>query len=146
MINSDLTANSNHFYFDYKNGKYGYNTDPNRGAGTFSPFKSGFDNLSIIDSHSYPYPNPTSINITIPSNAKLIDFLGDTNATWNGFYIVESKQLILSGNTAILSSTPTTINDPNNYGTVTASATDNSLSLSVQSALSKNFKYYYIYG
>lgn len=40
-INADLTANSNHFYFDYQNGKYGYNTDPNRGAGTFSPFSKG---------------------------------------------------------------------------------------------------------
>lgn len=36
-----MCANSNHFYFDYKNGKYGYNTDPNRGADTFTPFSSG---------------------------------------------------------------------------------------------------------
>ncbi len=41
QLNADLTANSNHFYFDYQNGKYGYNTDPSRGAGTFSPFSSG---------------------------------------------------------------------------------------------------------
>lgn len=27
------------FYFDYKDGKYGYNTDPSRGADTFVPFK-----------------------------------------------------------------------------------------------------------
>ena len=37
-LNSSLVANSNHFYFDYKNGKYGYNTSPNRGADTFFPF------------------------------------------------------------------------------------------------------------
>ena len=40
-VKSALTANSNMFYFDYQNGKYGYNTDPSRGAGTFSPFSGG---------------------------------------------------------------------------------------------------------
>ena len=40
-LNNSLVANSNHFYFDYKNGKYGYNTNPNRGADTFVPFSNG---------------------------------------------------------------------------------------------------------
>ena len=31
-------ANSNQFYFDYQDGKYGFNTNPNRGADTFVPF------------------------------------------------------------------------------------------------------------
>lgn len=39
-VNNSLTANSKHFYFDYKNGKYGYNTNPNRGADTFHPFSN----------------------------------------------------------------------------------------------------------
>ena len=39
-IDSSLIANSNHFYFDYKNGKYGFNTDSSRGADTFVPFSS----------------------------------------------------------------------------------------------------------
>lgn len=39
-VNNSLVANSNHFYFDYKNGKYGYNTNPNRGADTFHPFSN----------------------------------------------------------------------------------------------------------
>lgn len=38
-VNSSLTANSKHFYFDYKNGKYGFNTSSSRGADTFVPFK-----------------------------------------------------------------------------------------------------------
>ena len=42
-----MVANSKHFYFDYKNGKYGYNTSPNRGADTFVPFKSGV-NFGLI--------------------------------------------------------------------------------------------------
>ena len=37
-LNNQLSANNNEFYFDYQNGKYGYNTDPNRGADTFHPF------------------------------------------------------------------------------------------------------------
>lgn len=41
-----MVANSNHFYFDYKNGKYGYNTNPNRGADTFFPFNKVFSKLS----------------------------------------------------------------------------------------------------
>ena len=40
-----MVANSNHFYFDYKDGKYGYNTNPNRGADTFVPFKSGISEV-----------------------------------------------------------------------------------------------------
>ena len=41
-----MSANSKHFYFDYKDGKYGYNTNPNRGADTFVPFKD-FGNLQF---------------------------------------------------------------------------------------------------
>ena len=40
QLNSSLTANSTQFYFDFQNGKYGFNTDPNRGADTFNPFSS----------------------------------------------------------------------------------------------------------
>ena len=39
-VDTNLTANSNQFYFDYKDGKYGCNIDPNRGADTFIPFLS----------------------------------------------------------------------------------------------------------
>ena len=45
-LNNSLVANSNHFYFDYKNGKYGYNTDSSRGADTFFPFNKVFSKLS----------------------------------------------------------------------------------------------------
>ena len=49
-LNNSLKANSKHFYFDYKNGKYGFNTDSNRGADTFFPFNSGisFENATCI--------------------------------------------------------------------------------------------------
>lgn len=38
-LNGQLTAGSTHFYFDYKNGKWGWNSSPARGAGTFHPFR-----------------------------------------------------------------------------------------------------------
>lgn len=37
-LSSELTANGTKFYFDYQNGKYGYNTSSTRGTSTFSPF------------------------------------------------------------------------------------------------------------
>lgn len=54
--------NGTRFYFDCQNGQYGYNTDPERGADTFSPFSSAYsreygfnvsvrDNLSKCDSY-----------------------------------------------------------------------------------------------
>ena len=39
-LSSELSANGIRFYFDYQDGQYGYNTDPARGADTFSPFNN----------------------------------------------------------------------------------------------------------
>lgn len=40
MENSSLTANGSQLCMDYHDGKYGVNTDPERGADTFIPFHS----------------------------------------------------------------------------------------------------------
>lgn len=42
-VANQLVANNNRIYFDYHDGKYGYNTDPSRGADTFVPFRSAPD-------------------------------------------------------------------------------------------------------
>ena len=47
VTNSSLTANGSQLCMDYHDGKYGINTDPNRGADTFIPFHSG-DNVKAI--------------------------------------------------------------------------------------------------
>lgn len=39
-VNSSLTANGSQLCMDYHDGKYGVNTDPERGADTFIPFRS----------------------------------------------------------------------------------------------------------
>ena len=67
LLNSNLSANNNHFYFDYKDGKYGYNTDPNRGADTFVPFR----NAEVV------YRDYTNSNENIVND---ILFTNNTNA------------------------------------------------------------------
>lgn len=49
-LEDELTANGTRIYLDYKDGKYGYNTDALRGADTFSPFSSGdeYTNLTTV--------------------------------------------------------------------------------------------------
>lgn len=51
-LEDELTANGNRIYLDYKDGKYGYNTDAKRGADTFSPFSTGggseYNNFSTV--------------------------------------------------------------------------------------------------
>lgn len=39
-LENGLTIGNSRVYLDYKDGKYGVNTDPERGADTFSPFKT----------------------------------------------------------------------------------------------------------
>lgn len=50
-IENELTANNTRIYLDYQNNKYGYNTDPLRGADTFHPFNAGnkYTQLRTID-------------------------------------------------------------------------------------------------
>lgn len=40
-LENGLSVGGNRVYLDYRDGKYGVNTDPERGADTFTPFKSG---------------------------------------------------------------------------------------------------------
>lgn len=54
---SQLTANGTQFYFDYQNGQYGFNTDPNRGASTFVPFKKTSENGLPTKLSCYGYTN-----------------------------------------------------------------------------------------
>ena len=57
-INSSLTANGSQLCMDYHDGKYGVNTDPQRGADTFIPFRSGMVLYDEIDYDSFTYTSP----------------------------------------------------------------------------------------
>ena len=73
MVNNSLVANSKHFYFDYKNGKYGFNTNPNRGADTFVPFKSGFSGSYNANMYIAPWDESSAQVFTIDvSNFKTL--------------------------------------------------------------------------
>lgn len=49
-LNNELTVSGTKFYFDHKNGNFGFNTSANRGADTFHPFSSkGFVTNMTID-------------------------------------------------------------------------------------------------
>lgn len=48
-LTSHLRASSgDEFYFDYQNGKYGYNTSASRGSSTFYPFKNTTDIIAAL--------------------------------------------------------------------------------------------------
>lgn len=77
-LNNQLSINNTQFYFDYKNGQYGYNTSATRGADTFYPFKQSpvllgtlgntFNLSSYIGYQQFTSANffiqPTSISAT----------------------------------------------------------------------------------
>lgn len=60
QLSRDLTANGTNFIFDYQNGKYGYNTNPNRGADTFYPFSQLLIPKITVES---PSGNDTTNNV-----------------------------------------------------------------------------------
>lgn len=68
-VYSSLTANGSQLCMDYHDGKYGVNTDPQRGADTFIPFHSCgnySDKISIV------VPFKTWYNYTFPQKPKTI--------------------------------------------------------------------------
>lgn len=76
-ISESLTANGNGFYFDYQDGKYGFNTSASRGADTFSPFKSG--GVVIKSDMSWASTNRRDVN------------LNQNSFVFSNFYFVDGK-------------------------------------------------------
>ena len=56
--------NGEGFYVDYQNGQYGYNTDPERGADTFTPFRSKIKNYGFVLSGNIANDFPNYIDFT----------------------------------------------------------------------------------
>ena len=96
QMNNQLTANGNKFYFDYQNGKYGYNTSSNRGADTFHPFKATDEIIAALPKSLYcegyhggisdddnPSTNgyaSSSTSVTVPFKGTLVCSLGSSGA------------------------------------------------------------------
>lgn len=73
-VNSSLTANGSQLCMDYHDGKYGVNTDPQRGADTFIPFHSG--NVSVIyDSGTIPRNTTKKYTFTNDYDLILVIFI-----------------------------------------------------------------------
>lgn len=59
-VNNNLMfPDGTHFYPDSQNGKYGFNTDPQRGADTFRPFNSGKYHIALAGITGYGNSNVT---------------------------------------------------------------------------------------
>lgn len=67
-----VSTNNVKFYFDYQNGKYGWNSSSLRGADTFSPFRitptdtyafdsNTGDTVDLGEDHTYRYVNATNV-------------------------------------------------------------------------------------
>ena len=85
VLEDELTANGKRIYLDYKDGRYGYNTDALRGADTFSPFRtsgsseSEFTNLTTVE-----HVLGTNLPTIIEGNGYLVlRRTGGTNGTDN---------------------------------------------------------------
>lgn len=71
-LNSELTAGNTKFYFDSQGGKWGWNSSPARGAGTFHPFRASHTQTYNIyahgvadlgEFHEYRYINTNNIPV-----------------------------------------------------------------------------------
>lgn len=67
QLNNSLTANGNRLYADYQNGKYGFNTDPDRGADTFVPFNSGASVFEVNSATSWITNHEMNIGVGFES-------------------------------------------------------------------------------
>ena len=72
-VNSSLTANGSQLCMDYHDGKYGVNTDPQRGADTFIPFHSDRDMKAIVTFTSNS-TNPAGYTTVYKGENKLQSF------------------------------------------------------------------------
>ena len=114
-VGAMLTANNKEFYFDYQNGQYGFNTDPDRGASTFHAFGEGGGDPVEIWSNTYRHGHGDSATINIQNKARFIGisntsatatfnvYITFNNATYTFLSVESSEHLILipSDSTAI---------------------------------------------
>lgn len=78
--NNDVATD---FYFDYQNGKYGWNSSPSRGADTFHPFKQPATETKVIT-------GKTTTDLGEDNNYRYIDTTGVVN-TNSGTYTASSR-------------------------------------------------------
>lgn len=82
MVNDSLTVpDGTKYYADKQNGKYGVNTDPNRGADTFIPFKG--EQVLTFTGYQY-YSSP--VCMISAKNLSSLKVVQRRNEPLRGFY------------------------------------------------------------
>ncbi len=90
-LENSLSIGNGRIYLDYQDGKYGVNTDPDRGADTFSPFKSGTDvleNAIFIDSE---YDAPSNVFSTMTQTGVYNGKVMEENPLWFEMTIADGR-------------------------------------------------------
>ncbi len=90
-LGNGISISGGRIYLDYQDGKYGVNTDPDRGADTFSPFKSGTDvleNAIFIDSE---YDAPSNVFSTMTQTGVYNGKVMEENPLWFEMTIVDGR-------------------------------------------------------
>lgn len=97
------------FYFDWQNGKYGFNTDATRGADTFHPFKQAYELLGTTD---FDVSEGTSTQVAISLSKVPDDYIvcfshiGATSTSYNNeTRTVDISSYSISGSTCTVTLT-----------------------------------------
>lgn len=94
-LNSELTAGNTKFYFDSQGGKWGWNSSPARGAGTFHPFRASHTQTYNISArgvtdlgefHEYRYINTNNISLDYTSVQRGYSKIFSSDSTRGDWY------------------------------------------------------------
>lgn len=120
-ITNQLKANNTSIYMDYHDGKYGYNTSANRGAGTFHPFNSGAATLTYFgQSGTYTVPESGKLYMFLTAVIETVEWYGTGGVTLHKSTTIR----ILKNNIQVaVAEASININDRNNYFNVNRNGT-----------------------
>ena len=93
-VENELTANGTRIYLDYKDGKYGYNTDAKRGADTFNPFNSGGSEWELVTDNITPPDYTYVVGTIFEYNSNIYTYISKSlyriNVTTNRMTLLKS--------------------------------------------------------
>lgn len=94
LNNSLVASDGQKLYFDSKDGKYGYNTDPNRGADTFVPFSS-VDKIELFNGNFINTDIATIKHNATLSNNKIVSTALNSGIWINTFNLANPENYVI---------------------------------------------------